>query len=111
MPLQRLRRDRRLTPGEAAKYNSIRAQVDADRSVLLQQLNAEEAIRILLAELRTAREQAGLSLADIHDRTGMDRSALSKLETGGRDNPTLQTLIRYADALGKSLLVQVVDKS
>jgi transcriptional regulator with XRE-family HTH domain len=33
------------------------------------------------------REEKGLSLADLTRLTGMDRSALSKLETGQRLNP------------------------
>ena len=49
--------------------------------------------RALLAELKAAREEKGLSLADLTDLTGMDRSALSKLETGQRPNPTLETCL------------------
>jgi transcriptional regulator with XRE-family HTH domain len=39
----------------------------------------------------------------------MDSSALSKLETGQRANPTLDTLVRYADAVGKRLVVSLAD--
>ena len=45
----------------------------------------------------------GLSLAD---PTGMDRSALSKLETGRRPNPTVERLVPYAEAVGKRLVVR-----
>jgi transcriptional regulator with XRE-family HTH domain len=41
-----------------------------------------------------------LSLADIAERTGMDRAAVHKLEIGLNKNPTFATLQRYADALG-----------
>ena len=41
--------------------------------------------------------------------TGMDRSALSKLETGLRPNPTIETLVRYAEAVGKRLVVTLAD--
>jgi len=41
----------------------------------------------------------------------MDRSALSKLESGQRPNPTLETLIRYAEAVGKRLVVSLADAS
>jgi transcriptional regulator with XRE-family HTH domain len=37
----------------------------------------------------------------------MDRSALSKLETGQRLNPTFETLVRYAEAVGKRLVVSL----
>jgi uncharacterized DUF497 family protein/DNA-binding XRE family transcriptional regulator len=60
----------------------------------------------LLKRLKAAREEKGLSLADL---TGMDRSALSKLETGQRPNPTVETLVRYSDAVGKRLVVSLTD--
>lgn len=40
----------------------------------------------------------------------MDRSALSKLETGQGANPTVETLVRYAEAVGKRLAVSLTDK-
>ena len=39
----------------------------------------------------------------------MDRSALSKLETGQRANPTVKTLVRYAEGVGKRLVVSLTD--
>ena len=62
-----------------------------------------------VAALRRAREEAGLSLADTAERTGMDRGAVSKLETGVHANPTMTTLQRYAAALGKQLVVKLID--
>jgi DNA-binding phage protein len=56
--------------------------------------------RTLVAALRAERERQGLSLADIADRTGMDRAAIHKVEIGVSRNPTLATLNRYAEALG-----------
>jgi transcriptional regulator with XRE-family HTH domain len=63
----------------------------------------------VLQKLKAAREAKGLSLADLSEITGMDRSALSKLETGQRPNPTVETLVRYAEAVGKRLVVSVAD--
>lgn len=48
-------------------------------------------------------------MTDVTVRTGMDRSALSKLETGQRANPTIETLVRYAEAVGKRLVVTLAD--
>ena len=62
-----------------------------------------------MQELKAAREAKGLSLADIYERTGMDRSALSKLENVANENPTIDTLLRYAEVVGKRLQIQVVD--
>jgi hypothetical protein len=53
-----------------------------------------------VAELKRHREEQGLSLADVSERSGLDRALLSRLENGKILNPTLATLWRYADALG-----------
>lgn len=71
--------------------------------VAIQQLAA------VMRKLKAAREAKGLSLADIYERTGMDRSALSKLENVTNENPTIDTLLRYAEVVGKRLQIQVVD--
>ena len=63
----------------------------------------------VIQQLQAAREAKGLSLADIYERTGMDRSALSKLENVTNENPTIDTLLRYAEVVGKRLQIQVVD--
>jgi transcriptional regulator with XRE-family HTH domain len=53
--------------------------------------------------LRKERERLGLSLNDMAERAKIDKAALSRLETGQLLNPTVNTLARYAHALGKSL--------
>jgi len=40
----------------------------------------------------------------------MAKSNLSKLENAADSNPTVATLVNYADALGKKLVIQLVDK-
>jgi transcriptional regulator with XRE-family HTH domain len=51
-----------------------------------------------------------LSLADIRERTGIDKSNLSRLENDAGANPTLDTLTRYAEAVGKKLEIVLADK-
>ncbi len=62
-------------------------------------------LRQVLAALHVERERQGLSLADINERTGIDRAALSRLENNEDANPTLATLERYAEAVGKHMVV------
>jgi len=62
-----------------------------------------------LASLRKAREESGLSLADVAERSGIDKAALSRLETGKQANPTVETLARYATAVGKQLVIALRD--
>ncbi len=42
-------------------------------------------------------------------RTDIDRAALSQLENAVTDNPMIETLSRCARALGKRLVVKIVD--
>ncbi len=111
--MKRVIRDRRLTPEEVERYRKIRKRIDEELPELIdrhhQRFAALDQLQVLLDELRKAREGLGLSLADVTERTGMDRSALSKLETGQRPNPTVETLVRYAEAVGKRVVVSLVD--
>src|SRR5712691_10035041 len=111
--MKRITRNRRLTPEEAAKYKAIREQVAEELPDLIsrhhERMAVHDQLQGLLTQLKAAREAKGLSLADLTDLTGMDRSALSKLETGQRPNPTLETLVRYAEAVGKRLVVSLAD--
>ena len=52
-----------------------------------------------IAGLKRRREQLGLSLADVSERSGLDKGMLSRLENGKILNPTMSTLWRYAEAL------------
>jgi transcriptional regulator with XRE-family HTH domain len=52
-----------------------------------------------------------LSLADLSARTGITRSALCRLETDRQPNPTVTTLQRVAEALGKEIVVRLADRA
>lgn len=111
--MKRITRDRRLTAEEAAKYKAVRDQVAEELPDLIarhhDRMATPDRLQELLLQLKAAREAKGLSLADLTELTGMDRSALSKLETGQRANPTVETLVRYAEAVGKRLVVSLTD--
>ena len=109
-------RDRKLTPEEAAKYRKIREEIESERpEIIAKALQARGEVRrkqlaAVMQQLKTAREAKGLSLADVYQRTGIDRSALSKLENVTNENPTIDTLLRYAEVVGKRLDIQVLDR-
>lgn len=111
--MRRITRDRRLTADEAAKYRKVREQIEQELPELVSRhhdrVAAREQLAHILEQLKAARESQGLSLADLTRLTGMDRSALSKLENGQRSNPTMETLVRYAEAVGKRLIVTLAD--
>jgi DNA-binding XRE family transcriptional regulator len=113
MTLRRTSRNRSLSLEEAAQYREVRKQVAEEMPELVarhhERLAALDDLAGLVQQLKAAREEKGLSLSDLTRLTGMDRSALSKLETGQRLNPTVETLVRYADAVGKRLVVSLAN--
>jgi DNA-binding XRE family transcriptional regulator len=64
------------------------------------------AVKTLIHELKAARETAGLTLAALSKATGMDQASLSRLENGRQPNPTIDTLWRYAHAVGRRLVLR-----
>ncbi len=112
--MKRIIRNQPVSPGTADKYKRLRGSIAGEVPALIgrHQDRAAASARLaeLLAQLKAAREAQGLSLAELTELTGMDRSALSKLETGQRANPTVETLVRYAEAVGKTLSVTLTDR-
>jgi DNA-binding XRE family transcriptional regulator len=107
-------RVRKLTAKEAAKYNKARQQIEAEKPDIAQRYRRQKALLFdvhqTFIQLKKIRESQGKSLTDMGKLTGMDRSALSKLENGVRGNFSIDTMIRYAAALGKKIVVSLVDE-
>ena len=97
-----LSRGRKLTAEEAADYGKIRRQVMEEIPPA-----TTNVVRQVIAKLRQLREEQGLSLTDMEERTGMTRANLCRLENEGR-NIQLRTVERYARALGCRVEVQLV---
>ena len=115
------------TPEEAAargKQADFRAEERAIRDALERErseqgtiattdvpTDPEDAIATarFIGGLRQRREQAGLSLGDVAERSGIDKASLSRLENGWYPNPTVHTLTRYARAIGKRLVLDLGD--
>ncbi|MBI5142089.1 MAG: helix-turn-helix transcriptional regulator [Nitrospirae bacterium] len=65
----------------------------------------------ILDEMLAARREAGLTQAQIAERMGTKAPAVARLESSlasGRHSPSLETLRKYAAALGKRLEVHLV---
>jgi DNA-binding XRE family transcriptional regulator len=62
-------------------------------------------LRPFVLEIKRVREAAGLTLAEVSRRCGIDQPALSRLENGHNKNPTLDTLWRYGAAVGRRLVL------
>ncbi|MGD0517702.1 MAG: helix-turn-helix domain-containing protein [Thermoguttaceae bacterium] len=104
-----------LTQEDRIRHAAVRRQIEQEkaeliargRRVKLRHKRLREAVGILKA----TREILGLSLTDIKARTGIEKGNLSRLENAPNPNPTIDTLIRYADAVGKELVIKLIDKS
>jgi predicted transcriptional regulator len=116
VPKREARRLRRqLTPEEKQRWPQARKEADAEKEEILAKgrrikaarNRARVAIRDALKTLKVEREAQGLSLSDIEHRSGIGRAALSRLENETEPNPTMVTLTRYAEALGKRLVVSL----
>lgn len=97
-----LSRGRKLTAAEAAEYAKVRRQVMEEIPPA-----TTNVVRQVIGKLRQVREEQGLSLTDLEERTGMTRANLCRLENEGR-NVQLRTVERYARALGCRIEIQLV---
>jgi transcriptional regulator with XRE-family HTH domain len=109
------------TTEQVARHKAIRERFQREKPSLEELVTSGEyneplpmgeylSIRQAVFALRKAREAAGLSLADVAERTGIDKGALSRIETGQHPNPTVATLCRYAQALGKRWVWSLEDE-
>ncbi len=116
----RIHRPRVQTPEQEAAERELREQFQKDKPSLQDLVDRGDVAQVFtmgeywelrktFAALRALREQQGLSITDLAERTGMDRAMISRLENGQIDNPTIATMARYAKALGKKVLVSLVD--
>jgi len=69
-------------------------------------------LRAYIQELKQAREAAGLTLADVSQRTAIAVESLSRLETGAQTNPKWRTLGLYAAAVGRQprVIAEIADR-
>ncbi len=111
--MKRTNRDRRLTPEEAAKYNAIRDEIEAEKPEInarIRQRMAEKrkekaalsSSQTLGQQIRDAREALGESQVNLAAAAGISQGYLSQLEADERE-PTLSIAARLANALGISL--------
>ncbi len=109
-------------PEERARIQAIRERFQADRPThddLIASGEYEGPIPpdalvsyfAAMAKLKSERQRQGLTLADISERSGLDVGLLSRLENGKVVNPTLATLWRYADALGRTVTLDISDSA
>ena len=108
---------RQATGEEQERHRRIRALIAEElpdikqraQQKLAEAMQRGIALQHAMAVLKAERVKKGLSLADMKERTGIERSTLSRLENNATANPTINTLSRYADAVGKKVFVIFAD--
>jgi DNA-binding XRE family transcriptional regulator len=106
------------TAEDKARHAAVRRRFDREKPALEKLIASGEygepvlgvmyfRLRNIIAKLREVRQSARLSLDDIATRSGIGKAALSRLENGRQLNPTLNTLYRYATAVGRELAIDL----
>lgn len=101
-----------LTRQRVAELSELARKIDREEA---EQIKAEgraiflrhETVRQLIRAVKDARLAKGLSLSEVGERSGIDKANLCRLETDLEPNPTLDTLLRYAEAVGVEMRVSV----
>jgi DNA-binding Xre family transcriptional regulator len=119
MKLEHIHRKIERTPEEKARLRAERERIQEEKPTKEDLLREEGAtvaplgtvlfIHQLAAQLRKVRALLSVSLSELSRRTGIDQAALSRLETGRNENPTVETLCRVATALGKTIRCTLED--
>jgi DNA-binding XRE family transcriptional regulator len=112
---ERITRGRRLTSDEAAKYRTIRQQIEHEKVEIARRLQSEapgpgswadlHELRSMVDSLRAERERRGLSRETVAQRAGIKSQQIEHLEEHRDLNPPLSTLTRYAAAVGRHLMM------
>ena len=63
---------------------------------------------IIMKAMIEARREEGLTQKDLSERSGITQADISRLENGNA-NPSIRTLQRLANAMGKTLKIEFVD--
>ncbi len=110
MVKRRVRRSQRtLTDAERTRMRKLRQQVEAEKDDILRRgrevfAEHEQALAWTIGDLKRARRSQGLSLQDVAERMGTDRANVHRLERAA-GNPTVATLARYAEAVGRRMRI------
>lgn len=114
--MKRIKRSKKaLSPEKVRQFKALAQRVDHEEKeeVIALARRAFDRHRLLVqtvSELKVERERLGLTLEEVGRRSGIGKANLSRLENAKDPNPTIATLMRYAEALGKDILITLNDR-
>lgn len=88
------------------KYSEIKNKYLADPETAKAYQDLEPEYQLICAIIE-AREEKNISQQELADATGIDRADISKIENGNA-NPSLKTIKRVAEGLGKKVEIRFV---
>ena len=102
---------RKLTASQRAQVRKARVALDSEKPALVAQgrrvFERQGRLRDTVRALKAEREAQGVSLTELAKRTGMTKATLSRLENDPSPNPTIATLSRIAEALGRQIRIDL----
>ena len=101
-----------LSPAQIKAYNKLAKRIDAEEQEEIKALGraffkCHDIARQTVQALKAKRIEIGMNLTELANRSGIAKSNLSRLENNERFSPTLETLHRYAQALGLHMRVEL----
>jgi DNA-binding Xre family transcriptional regulator len=110
--INKRKRGARLAPADVKAYKKLARRIDEEEGDEIRAMGKEifkrhGIAREMVHRLRAKRLENAMSLTELSLRTGIAKSNLSRLENNERVSPTLETLHRYAQALGLKMRVEL----
>lgn len=93
------------------KHEDLIKKMLANPDVAAEYARLEQEDFAILDEMLAARKAAGLTQAQIAEKMGTKAPAIARLEgalASGKHSPSIDTLRKYATALGKKLEIHIV---
>ena len=90
-------------------HEELKAKLLSDPAVKAEYERIEREEMPMLDAILAARKEAGLTQAQVAERMGTKATAVARLEAAlvsGKHSPSISTLRKYANALGKQLDVR-----
>lgn len=112
MPTTRRKTHPALTPQRVVELSELAKKIDREEGAQIKAAGGavflrHETVRDLIAAMKRARIEKKLGLEEVGERSGIGKANLCRLENLAAPNPTLDTLLRYADAVGVNLRISL----
>lgn len=85
-----------------------REEADEIKTIARASLARHDEVRGVIAQLKAARLAQGMTLTAAGEKSGIGKANLSRLENLPDINPTMDTLLRYAETVGVRLAFKIV---